>query len=241
MSGIATQAGMLRGGAGERIVTSGLVLHLDAGNTSSYSGSGTIWTDLSGNGNDGTLMNGVGYSSANGGTLVFDGTDDFVTTSNQLDPDAYGLFADSGNIWSTSSWFNCDRLNRGISSIIGKGGGAGSFGNYLLYQAGSGLFVKLRGGSTDNRIGDISSNVWHNIVVTWDGTTAKSYLNSVFIKNHNVGTASKQQMNFNIGSVNNGSLVFFEGKIAQTLVYNKALSAVEVTQNYNALKGRFGL
>jgi len=63
---------------GPKIVTSGLVLALDAGNTKSYPGSGTVWTDLSGNGNTGTLTNGPTFNSSNGGSIVFDGVDDFV-------------------------------------------------------------------------------------------------------------------------------------------------------------------
>jgi hypothetical protein len=61
-----------------------LQLYLDAGNASSYPGSGTTWTDLSGNGRNGTLTNGPTYSSANGGSIVFDGTDDFVQCTGSL-------------------------------------------------------------------------------------------------------------------------------------------------------------
>ena len=64
------------------IIPDGLILHLDAANTKSYPGSGTVWKDLSGNGRDGTLIDGVGYSTDNGGTLVFDGTDDYVDCGN---------------------------------------------------------------------------------------------------------------------------------------------------------------
>ena len=64
-----------------RTITDGLVLCLDAANRKSYPGSGTTWTDLSGRGNTGTLTNGPTYSSANGGSIVFDGTDDIVNTS----------------------------------------------------------------------------------------------------------------------------------------------------------------
>ena len=73
----------------EPIVTDGLVLRLDAGNRNSYPGSGTTWTDLSGNGNNGTLSaTSIGYNSANGGSLVFDGTDDYVNLSfvNPIEP-----------------------------------------------------------------------------------------------------------------------------------------------------------
>ena len=68
--------------AAPTIVTNGLILNLDASNTSSYPGTGTVWTDLSGQNNNGTLVNGVGYSSVNGGTLTFDGVNDYVNMGN---------------------------------------------------------------------------------------------------------------------------------------------------------------
>ena len=72
--------------AGPEIAESGLVLALDAGNLKSYPGSGTTWTDLSGGGNTGTLTNGPTYSSANGGSLVFDGTNDYISLSSSNGP-----------------------------------------------------------------------------------------------------------------------------------------------------------
>jgi len=71
-------------GYNPRIVTDGLVLALDAGNTKSYPGSGTTWTDLSGNGNTGTLTNGPTFDSANGGSIVFDGTNDYVQVTGSI-------------------------------------------------------------------------------------------------------------------------------------------------------------
>ncbi len=67
---------------GPNIITNGLILELDAANRKSYPGSGTTWTDLSGNGNTGTLTNGPTFSSANGGSIVFDGVDDYVNCGN---------------------------------------------------------------------------------------------------------------------------------------------------------------
>jgi hypothetical protein len=90
---------------GPDTITDGLVLYLDAANTKSYIGSGTTWKDLSGNSNDGTLTNEPTFDSGNSGSIVFDGVDDFVTTGQQLDPIAFGLFADSTSFWTVSSWF----------------------------------------------------------------------------------------------------------------------------------------
>lgn len=65
-----------------RAVTNGLILSLDAANTRSYPGSGTVWTDLSRSGINGTLTNGPTFNTANGGNIVLDGTDDYVNCSN---------------------------------------------------------------------------------------------------------------------------------------------------------------
>jgi hypothetical protein len=87
--------------AGPEINESGLVLCLDAGNTKSYPGSGTTWTDLSGNGNTGTLVNGPTYSSANGGSIVFDGSNDYIQTNFN-----YSLTS-SNTEFTCAAWYKC--------------------------------------------------------------------------------------------------------------------------------------
>jgi len=223
-----------------RTVTDGLVLALDAGNTKSYPGSGTTWTDLSGKGNDGTLTNGPTYSSANGGSIVFDGSNDDVTTGNTL-TDADELFADTGTAWSTSSWFNVDVISGADKAVTGRGGGTGSSATYVVYIDNANLRVRLRGGTNTNISTSIATNTWYNVVVTWDGTTANGYLNGQFVTTLAVGTASNQTNTFTIGATASGTSTEFDGKISQTLVYNRALTASEIKQNFNALRGRFGI
>ena len=87
-----------------RIVTDGLALCLDAANSKSYPGSGSTWTDLSGNGNNATLTNGPTYSSANGGSIVFDGVNDYVAPTGLTN----ALW--QGN-WTVSFWVNFDIIN----------------------------------------------------------------------------------------------------------------------------------
>ena len=219
------------------IVTSGLVVHLDAGNSNSYPGSGTTWNDLSGNGNNGTIS-GATYDSANGGSLSFDGTNDYVTTGTTL-TDADELFANTGTAWSTSSWFNVDVIGGADKAVTGRGGGTGSSATYVVYINTADLRVRLRGGTITNISTSIATNTWYNVVVTWDGTTANGYLNGQFVTTLAVGTASKQTNTFTIGATASGTSSEFDGKISQTLVYNKALTASEIQRNYNALKGRY--
>jgi hypothetical protein len=223
------------------VVLAGLVLYVDAGNTSSYPGSGTTWTNIApgATSNNVTLVNGPTFSSADGGSIDFDGINDFGTTGSPLDPVADGLFADSSSSWSVTSFFNAD-TTAGTDAITGKGGGTGAAATYFVIRDGNKIKARLRGG-TIATIATISANTWYEVTVTWDGSTAKSYLNGVYATNISVGTAAKQNNNFNIGATASGNSIRFNGKISVTLVYNKALTASEVTQNFDFFKGRYGL
>ena len=135
----------------ENVVTDGLVLYLDAGNDSSYLGSGTNWFDLSGNGNNGTLVNGVGFSAEEGGSLIFDGSDDFIETTYT-----------PGNISSQtiSCWINKSNLQ--YSLILAK-----STLYYGLEIYPTIIYVNI----TNEQYGQVSydTNGWQNIVFTYDG------------------------------------------------------------------------
>ena len=214
----------------------GISIALRSENTTT---STSTWTDLSGKGNNGTLTNGPTFDSGNGGSIVFDGTDDYVTTGTTL-TDADELYANTGNAWSTSSWFNVDVISGVNKTVTGRSGGFGVLASYGVWINDANLRVILRGGTTTDISTSIATNTWYNVVVTWDGTTANGYLNGEYYTTIPVGTASNQTTyNFNIGATQSGLLHYFDGKISQTLVYNRALTAAEVTQNFNALRGRF--
>jgi hypothetical protein len=222
------------------IVTSGLVLHVDAGNTSSYPGSGTTWTDISGQSINGTLTNGPTYSSADGGAIVFDGSNDYIEFGSQLDSIADGLYADSSSAWSVSSWFNPDNVSGSNQGITSKSGGMGSNAQYVTFVDSGSLKVRLRGG-TKETVSSISNGNWYEVAVTWDGTTAKAYLNGTFETNVTVGNGTNSASPFRIAATGGGSLNPYDGKVSAALVYDKALTAAEITQNFDALKSRYGL
>lgn len=224
-------------GHGPRIVTDGLVLALDAADANSYSGSGTAWTDLSGKGNNGTITNATFNSD---GYFAFDGSGDYVTTGNTL-PDADELFADTGTAWSVSSWFNVALINFFDKAVTGRGGGIGSAAVYAVWVNQANLRVRLRGGTITNISTSIADDTWYNVAVTWDGSTARGYLNGQFITTLAVGTASNQTETFTIGATDGGAQTEMIGSISQTLAYNRALTASEIEQNYNALRGRYGI
>ena len=212
-----------------KIVTDGLVLSLDAGNVKSYPGSGTVWTDKSGFNNNGTLTNGPTFNSANGGSIVFDGVDDISIHPSTLYVDNFTL---SAWVYKTSS---------GIQTIIAKGNLSFVL-NFYLRIAGNSGFYGTNASFSEILIPDLVLNVWNNTVLTYDKTSLKYYLNGVFINQNNAtNTPSSTTSNTTVGRLGDFNGQYWTGRIATTQIYNRALSAQEVSQNFNALRGRFGI
>jgi hypothetical protein len=215
---------------GEPIVTSGLVLYLDAGNPASYPGSGTTWTDLSGNGNNGTLVNGVGYNSGNGGSLVFDGANDFVISGLNLNLLPQVTF--SGWVYTTRASTNCGIM----------GNDSGSFGR-VIRCVGSKFQILNTTTTAGNSTLDIPLNRWFNVVVTWSTSAVNFYLNF----NEGQNTFSGEIATYNdatstyFGSTGGGAVQRLLGNIAKVSIYNRALTAAEIQQNFNATRNRFGI
>jgi len=199
-----------------------------------------VLVDLTENDFDGTLTNGVSYDSANGGALSFDGIDDYVTINNQLDPIADGLFADGSSAWTVSSWFLPDTSNMNPGVISGKSSDIGNTATYAVWTEGTNLRARLRGG-TIFTISDSLSNTWNEVVITWDGSEARTYLNGVEVNTMAVGTAGNQTNSFVVGATSNGDNTRFRGNIGETKVYDRALNTDEILQNFNVNRSRFGL
>lgn len=215
------------------IVRSGLVLNLDAAEPSSYPGTGTTWSDLSGNSNDGTLVNGVGYDSDNGGSLVFDGTNDIVNTSYS-----------PPNVYTFSAWFKTDVVSNGYRNIMSV-----PFPSYALILLddntsflGFWTSDSLTSGSTLSTP-TIQINTWYNVVFVREGNSItggyKAYLNSISYGSANTGNWSTSG-NFSIGG-RTDQTQFLNGNVSQVSIYNRALSGAEIKQNFNALRGRYGI
>jgi hypothetical protein len=252
--------GVIRNNSGG-IVTSGLVLNLDAGNPLSYSGSGTTWTDLSGNGYNGTLVNGTAYTSANNGALVFDGVNDYVDTIGSV---SNFSFVQNTNIFSVNIWFKLGTIN-GDQIIMGNAITTVEKGFYLAYNYASpsygyrNITLAVENGVSDNFVSfgatddyTISTTGWYNVCYAVNNTTiGQMYINGVAV-NTTIRNGSKPVTNtkptgdssrtLNVGRANAGSTVApLLGNVSNTQIYNKALSPTEVLQNFNALKSRFGL
>ena len=221
-----------------KIITDNLVLCLDAANTKSYGGSGTTWTDLSSEGYNGTIS-GATYTSGVDGYFDFDGTNDSVTIDSGIRSTVGEFVATSSNPFSISIWFEPTTSDTGRNCMFAKANGFGSAGNIFLEYAGTNLSSVIRGTSTSNFYTSLTST-WHEVVICWDGTTFKSYVNGSFVSNLSVGTAASQNTDVKIGNSGNGNEPF-DGKISNVKVYTKGLTATEVAQNFNALRGRYGI
>lgn len=222
-----------------KIVTSGLVLALDAANKVSYPGSGTTWYDLNGV-NNGTLTNGPIFSNANRGCIVFDGTDDYVVV-----PD--NSLLDIAGDKTLGCWVNLGSNPGGIC-IAGKVSNS-ALGMALAYSWDSKGFQAIAWNSTNSPQLDKDLNrdinKWVYVVAVQSSTTRWIYaLDSIGVRSAS-GTGGTNSWNnnvsFTIGSTSEGYYVPANTKISNVLVYNRALSATEVLQNYNATKTRFGL
>ena len=218
-------------GYNPRIVTDGIVLALDAGNTKSYPGSGTTWTDLSGNNNTGTLTNGPTFDSANGGSIVFDGSNDEIICTNNASVQI--------TVGTISAWINANNGNTSVHGIIAKQSAWGLFvwGNTLRTYDWGNAAIRDTGITVGN-------STWNYVAMSFTETIGTPSNNAIIYLN---GTAvltttikhSNHSETVQVGEANNSQ--HFGGKIAQASVYNRVLTAAEVLQNYNALKGRYGI
>lgn len=227
-----------------RIVTSGLVLQLDAADRNSYTSGSSVWRDLSGNGNNGTLVNGPTFSSTNGGSIVFDGGNDYVDCGNPSSI-SLGTQGTIGVLVKTNRTYPSDSSSFVFRGIIGKviGGGIGQQ-SYWLDWYGNNSSRTLRfgigdsGGSTQASVNFDFSNKWTHVMGRWNGSVTELYVNGI-LRNSVLNSRIAQTISnpLGIGRVFDN----WGGEIAYSQIYNRALSQQEILQNYSATKSRFGL
>ena len=220
-----------------RIVTDGLVLALNAADRNSYVSGSTVWNDVSGNGNIGTLTNGPTFNSGSGGSIVFDGTNDYVSIPHN------NLFNFTNQI-TLVAWFKTSQASAGY--ITSKTDDSfyfaiGEVSNGKLSFYLNGVLVAWFGSNQSVNTGN-----WVHGAATWDGSLTTLYINGYadnsISKSGTIPTGSNQiTVGARINPANPGGNRYLNGALSNVLYYNKALSAQEVLQNYNAQKSRFGL
>jgi hypothetical protein len=225
-----------------KIVTDGLVMYLDAGNNRSYASGSTSWLDLSRGENNGTLINGPTFSSANGGSIVFDGVDDYVSVSKQA-----ALV--NASQFTMCAWMK--RANASSKVIIYQGASLNDDVAFELWDDGNVYFEVGNASNSYGYTANTSVN-WQQLVMVFDGTQSsnntrlKTFINSTPQNLLYVSTIpSTSGPSNSVLSIGNSQGVgggnFSTGNIASVQIYNRSLSDSEVRQNYNALKGRFNL
>ena len=221
----------------EDIVTDGLVLNVDAGWYNSYPGSGTVWNDLTGENNDGSLFNGVSFSSEGLGSLLFDGADD------------YGQFTNTASIrppteMTICMWIKAQTITGTWKKILGQDPYSGG---YLVFLESNGLDIRALHyvNGTEYRCNttrQISTSEWTHVAFTFKtGDAIRSYFNGIQGNGTEIlpaGTFTYNTSNpFLFGTLGGG---YYNGYISCIQIYNRALSADEIFQNYNTQKSRFG-
>ena len=227
------------------IVTTDLILNLDASNTASYPGSGTVWTDLSGSSNDMSLLNGASYDPSNRNSILFDGVNDYAGRASALN---------TGQNFTVSVWMYATLLGSTRTSLVA---------NSYDYSSGNGWFFCTNAGGTPNSfflsIGSdnpvkvssaniLTLNTWNFLtaVIRSGGRYIDLYKNGVLISgastDFGASTITYTYANFSIGLRDPGVTPDpFKGNIGSTQIYNQALTAADILDNYNATKGRYGL
>lgn len=223
------------------IIRSGLTLQLDAANPKSYPGTGTTWIDLSGNGKNGTLTNGPTFSNS---SIVFDGVDDFVVS-----PVSFSLSTTSVSFWvyldPTINWST--RFDVMSGSIAATTNGRFLFYRlnttvmqvYIIFPSLAILTFDLTSANT------LMTGLWNNIVITSETvgstTTGKLYRNGQLASSNSIAEAATATSTSLYLMRNQASAFPTKGSISATQVYNRVLSDTEVQQNFEAMRGRYGV
>ena len=228
------------------IVTNGLVLALDAGNTLSYVSGSTTWNDLSGNGFSGTLVNGSTFSTDGGGSIVFDGSNDYVGRNTAIN---------TGQNFSVFAWVKPGAINI-RNGIIGNSYPYGFrtgwfFSTATNYRGVLNTFFISIGSDNAYRTANNNSiilNTWNYMggTVTNGGQDIKLYVNGIETSYFEGGILTSNTIayttpEFYVGRRVNNTPEPFIGSIATTQIYDRILTSQEILQNYNATKTRFGL
>jgi hypothetical protein len=220
------------------VVSNGLQLYLDASNTTSYPGTGTTWFDLSGQGNDVAMQNSgsISYTASGGGyfTLASNGYFNRATTTGI--PTGTSAYTMSVWVqWSTGTW----PVSGGM---IGIGSSITTNQTNQFRTVNTNGLVNYWYGNDLGATSTVSpASQWVNIVAQWDGTTRKIWVNGTEIASAGATGLNVTSSLLQVGATNLGGSEPLSGRIGQALVYNRALTATEIQQNYTVVRGRYGV
>ena len=232
--------------SGANLISDGLVYSLDAANFRSYSGSGLTSFGLVG-GIGATLVNGVGFTSANSGSFTFDGTNDYINV-----PNGFTLYFKNNDYWSVDLWVKLSTLNSPFPVLVSAGPSIGYYDFFLEVGINQIYFAAGRGSSSQflinenvsNTLGyNLTTNYFNMVFIKDSVSTGLVFVNSINIPMSG-GTALSGMPNIDedlrIGTFRQSGFEL-AGNISQVNIFNRALSAKEIKQNYNATKRRYSL
>jgi hypothetical protein len=221
---------------GPSIVTDNLIFAVDAANPDSYVNGSTTWNDQTVNQNNGTLINGATFDSSNGGSIVFDGTDDYV----QFPQNTAGQF--TRDVMSFEAWVLLDSMASTYPIIVQDKSVYNHADGIQIYAQSSSpkLIVRGGGGVGITSASTFALGQWHHFVFTFNSTIAQIYINGQLDKIGTIGAVTgNSTYDMYLGNYGGANLYEWDGKMASIKIYHKVLSSAEVLQNYNALKNRF--
>ena len=217
------------------VVTSGLTLAFDAGNLVSYGGAGTTWYDMTSNGNNGTLTNGVTYSGGTIPSIMLDGIDDYVVKTNVTGlPNLESNFTIETFVRPTSVTYG---------NIVVLANSTYNLECQLLYQTNRVVVTKFGGTAlVTSSVNSVPLNTWNHVVYRQENNTGSIYINGQLNASSSIVPQSATTTNFILGVYSPiGSPEPFGGHYGMVRIYNRALSASEISQNFNTYRRRYGI
>jgi hypothetical protein len=229
--------------SGPEIPNDGLILNLDAANPRSYPGTGTTWSDLSGNGNNGTLVNGVGYSSDNKGIMTFDGVNDYVgipsiTLARAGSAIEFWIYIENFTTTTDISAVTVmsDTSTVATSRLISFWNGGFGFETNTNSDP-----VEFAGQTSPPiSVPAITSGIWFQFSIVFSSNVSYSYLNGSLVDSRAVANSVTFR---NIGrvSTNLNYPSWFKGRMGSVKIYNRTLLSTEIEQLYEANRDRYGI
>lgn len=230
---------------GLNLVKNGLVFYFDSANTNSYTGTGSEWSDIASTNYNGTLTNTPTFTQNNKGSFIFDGTNDYVSTNYTL---GFGTSSLTVGFWMSYTQSQ-------LSAIFSRRVGAPSYEQLSIFisgdangnSAGTKIVVNdFNNPASRNAIttGSYNDGLWHYVTLVRGTSDNKLYIDTTLVNTTvaaapNLTTTSK--LFFSVFGEGQSPLGFyFKGSLSVVQLYNRALSLSEITQNYKAMKGRFG-
>ena len=220
------------------VVYNGLQLYLDANNTTSYPGTGTTWFDLSGQGNDVAMQNSgsISYTASGGGYFTLASNGYFNRASTTGIPTGTSAYTMSVWVqWSTGTW----PVSGGM---IGIGNSITTNLTNQFRTVNTNGLVNYWYGNDLSATSTLSpASQWFNAVAQWDGTTRKIWVNGTQFASAAASGLNVPSSLLQVGATNIGGSEPLQGNIGQALVYNRALTSIEIQQNYTAVRSRYGV